>query len=74
MPKAIISNELVEEAVSIMLDKDRSYCECRRSPFDGHDYNPPCETVKETRVKMRLVLEQLAPMILKHDHKEFHTS
>jgi len=74
MPKAIISNELVEAAVDIMLKGDTSYCDCRRSPFDGHSYYPPCETVKETRVKMRSVLEALAPKILMHDHKEFHSN
>lgn len=70
MPKAKISDELVEAAVDVMLKGDRSWCECRRSPFDGHTYNPPCETLRETRAKMREVLEELAPMILKQDYKQ----
>lgn len=40
----MIPKLLVEEAVTAILKADQSYCECRRSPFDGHTYNPPCET------------------------------
>ena len=32
------------EIVSI-LTSGREWCECRRSPFDWHDVNPPCSTV-----------------------------
>lgn len=40
----MIPKVVVEEAVTAILKTDRSYCDCRRSPFDGHSYHPPCET------------------------------
>lgn len=70
MPQPVIADEIVEAAVDRLLYKDTSYCDCRRSPFDRHDYNPPCETVREARIKMRQVLEEVAPMILRRDFKQ----
>lgn len=53
----MFSKEIVEEAVAAILQEDRSYCECRRSPFDGHDVNPPCPTRVKVTAQVRLTLE-----------------
>lgn len=50
----MFSKETVEEAVAAILKMDRSYCECRRSPFDSHDVHPPCST--RTKVTEQVVL------------------
>lgn len=43
----MFSDEAVERVVKGMLSEDDgSWCECRRSPFDPHDVNPPCKTVR----------------------------
>lgn len=38
--------EVVDNIVEALLGRDPSICECRRSPFDKHDVNPPCSTRK----------------------------
>jgi hypothetical protein len=59
--KRMTSKEIVEEAVAAILKDDRSYCDCRRSPFDGHDVNPPCETRIRVTEQVRLTLEIAEP-------------
>ena len=56
-----LREDIVAEVVAAILKGDRSYCDCRRSPFDGHDYNPPCETVKKVREQVRLTLDLAFP-------------
>lgn len=53
----MISKVVVEEAVDAILKGDKSYCECRRSPFDGHDVNPPCGTRIKVTEQVTLTLE-----------------
>jgi hypothetical protein len=53
----MIPKDVVEDAVAAILKDDRSYCECRRSPFDGHDVNPPCATRIKVTEHVTLTLE-----------------
>lgn len=55
--------EIIEDAVRAILKGDGSYCECRRSPFDGHTYNPPCETLVRVTAQVRLTLEIALPHV-----------
>jgi hypothetical protein len=55
--------EVVEDIVAALLKDDRSYCECRRSPFDGHDVNPPCETRIRVTKQVELTLEMAFPRV-----------
>jgi hypothetical protein len=51
-----LDDATVERAADILLQGDMGMCECRRSPFDKHDVNPPCSTRKDAIAKMRRVL------------------
>jgi hypothetical protein len=66
--RKMFSKEIVEEAVAAILKEDRSYCECRRSPFDGHDVNPPCPTRVRVTEQVRLTLEVV------ENHKQDNTA
>lgn len=61
----MISEEVVKVTVDTILKGDSSYCECRRSPFDGHTYNPPCETLVKVTEQVRLTLEIAAAHLAK---------
>ena len=52
----LLDDATVERAADILLQGDLSVCECRRSPLDKHDVNPPCSTRKAAIEKMRRVL------------------
>jgi hypothetical protein len=51
----------VDAATEEFLRADRDACECRRSPFDKHDVNPPCSTRRDVRTRMQAALEAAAP-------------
>lgn len=64
----MIPEQAVQAAAEIILQGDTSLCECRHSPFDKHDVNPPCSTRKWATVKARRSLEAAAPFLLATQH------
>lgn len=52
----MIPKETVHAVAEIILQGDMGMCECRRSPFDKHDVNPPCSTRILARETARAVL------------------
>lgn len=59
----IVPREAIEKAVEAILKEDRDWCECRRSPFDKHDVNPPCKTRKQVTRQVEMTLDIIEPYI-----------
>lgn len=60
----MVSEAVIRETVEQLLKDDSSYCDCRRSPFDKHTVNPPCQTRNEMTKTVRKVVELTTPHIL----------
>ncbi|WP_354214583.1 hypothetical protein [Arthrobacter sp. UYCo732] len=54
---------MLTAATDEFLRLDRKPCECRRSPFDKHTVNPPCQTRRHTTDQIRRALEAAAPLL-----------
>lgn len=56
-----VPSEVVDTIVETLLGLDSAVCECRRSPFDKHDVNPPCSTRRDMEYHVLLTLNLAAP-------------
>jgi hypothetical protein len=54
-------NDKAIQAVVEVLIAGPEWCECRHSPFDKHDVNPPCSTRRRATEQARAALEAAAP-------------
>lgn len=52
----LVIDDATVERVSEILLQNFDWCECRRSPFDKHDVNPPCSTRVRARDSARAML------------------
>lgn len=50
-----LDDATVERAAEVLISGPE-WCECRRSPFDKHDVNPPCPTRRQATELARAVL------------------
>ena len=57
----MIPDAAVEAAAGLIVQGDMGDCECRRSPYDKHDVNPPCSTRRRAIRVARAALEAAAP-------------
>jgi hypothetical protein len=55
----VFSEEAIERAVEVLLERWPGWCECRRSPFDKHNVNPPCNTRVKANAQARAVVAAL---------------
>jgi hypothetical protein len=59
MTAGIEAADAVERAVEVLLERWPEWCECRRSPFDKHNVNPPCNTRVKANAQVRAVVDAL---------------
>ena len=60
----MIPDAAVEAAADLIVQGDMGDCECRRSPYDKHDVNPPCSTRRRAARVARAALEAAAPHLI----------
>jgi hypothetical protein len=70
----VIPEAAVEAAADLIVQGDMGDCECRRSPYDKHDVNPPCSTRRRATRIARAALEAAAPHMLAQVWDEGYTT